>query len=92
MNASGSGSYNSVPLLVIMSQENRADGKRYLDAAIKAAQFVWDNYGDRGYFQGGTLDQPNVIDKEAGMLALEAFLALYETTKDQIWLERESRR
>jgi hypothetical protein len=88
MNASGSGSYNPVPLLIIMSQENGTNGKKYLDAAIKACQFVWDNYGDKGYFQGGTLDQPNVIDKEAGMLSLEAFLALYETTKDAVWLTR----
>ena len=88
MNASGSGSYNPVPLLLMMSQEHGDRGKPYLDAATKAAQFVWDSYGDRGYFQGGTLDQPNVIDKEAGMLSLEAFLALYETTKDAVWLDR----
>ena len=27
-------------------------------------------------------------DKESGMLSLEAFLALYENTKDAKWLER----
>jgi hypothetical protein len=34
------------------------------------------------------MDHPNVVDKEAGMLSLEAFLALFEATKDQKWLDR----
>ncbi len=33
----------------------------------------WYRYG----FAGGACDNPNVLDKEAGVLALEAFLALH---------------
>jgi len=76
---SGSSSYNPVPLLVKLG---------YLEEATRAAQFVWENYGSKGYFVGGTMDNPDVIDKEAGMLSLEAFLALFEATHDRVWLAR----
>ena len=83
---SGTSSYNPVPLLVSLS---RVTGeKKYLNAAIRAGDYVWQNYGSRGVFVGGTTDNPNVVDKEAGMLSLEAFLALYEATKEPRWLER----
>jgi len=83
---SGTSSYNPVPMLVKLSQETGQ--KRYLDAAIRAADYVWDNYGSRGVFVGGTTDNPNITDKEAGMLSLEAFLDLYDATKEPKWLER----
>jgi hypothetical protein len=83
---SGTSSYDPVPLLVTLSQVT--GDKRYLDAAIRAGEYVWDNYGSHGVFVGGTTDNPNVVDKEAGMLSMEAFLALYEATKKPEWLER----
>lgn len=39
-------------------------------------------------FVGGTIDNPNVIDKEAGTLSIEAYLALYTYTKDKKWITR----
>lgn len=36
----------------------------------------WYSYG----FAGGACDNPNVLDKEAGVLALQAFLALHAAT------------
>ena len=85
---SGSSSYSPVPLLVMLSQDTAPNGNRYMDSATKAAEYVWANYGAKGVFVGGTMDNPNVIDKEAGMLSLEAFLALFEATKDRTWLSR----
>ena len=84
--ASGTASYNPVPLLVKLSEETGQ--KRYLESAIRAADYVWANYGSKGVFIGGATDNPNIVDKEAGMLALEAYLALYENTKEPKWLER----
>jgi hypothetical protein len=84
--ASGTSSYNPVPLLVRLSEETGQ--RRYLDSAIRAADYVWANFGSRGVFVGGATDNPNIVDKEAGMLALEAYLALYDATKETKWLER----
>jgi hypothetical protein len=83
---SGSSSYNPVPLLVLLSRETGQS--KYLEAATRTAEYVWMNYGKRCVFVGGTLDNPDVVDKEAGMLSLEAFLALYEQTHDSKWLDR----
>ena len=83
---SGTSSCIPVPLLVKLSEET--GDKKYLECAIRAADYTWDTYGSRGIFIGGATDNPNVTDKEAGMLALEGYLILYENTKDTRWLER----
>ena len=72
---SGTASYNPVPLLIRLSQET--GDQRYLDSAIRAADYVWATYGSHGVFVGGATDNPNIVDKEAGMLSMEAFLDLY---------------
>jgi len=82
----GSTSYCPVPLLVMMSEET--GDPKYQQATIRAAEYVWENYGRRGLFVGGASDNPNITDKEAGMLSIEAFLSLYESTKEPVWLER----
>ena len=82
----GTASYNPVPLLVLMSEET--SDPKYKESAIRAAEYIWENYGRRGLFIGGAIDNPNITDKEAGMLSMEAFLSLYDSTKEPKWLER----
>jgi hypothetical protein len=82
----GTTSYCPVPLLVMMSEET--GDPKYKQAAVKAAEYVWENWGKRGLFIGGASDNPNITDKEAGMLSMEAFLSLFESTGDKKWLER----
>lgn len=82
----GTTSYCPVPLLVLMSEET--GDPSYRQAAIRAAEFVWTSWGVRGLFIGGASDNPNITDKEAGMLSLEAFLSLYDATRDSKWLDR----
>jgi len=82
----GTTSYCPVPLFVLMTEETK--DSKYLKAAIRAADYIWINYGTRGLYVGGASDNPNITDKEAGMLSLEAFLSLYEYTKESKWLER----
>jgi hypothetical protein len=85
-NAAGQGSYNAVPMLVLLG---RITGERkYLEAALRAGEYCWSSGQDRGLFVGGTIDNPNVIDKEAGTLSLEAYLALFEATGNRVWLTR----
>ena len=82
----GTTSYCPVPLLVVMTEET--GDPRYKQAAVRAAEYVWINWGTRGFYVGGTSDNSNITDKEAGMLSLEAFLCLYESTGESKWLER----
>ena len=82
----GTTSYAPVPLLVLMTRET--GDPKYQQAAIRAADYIWTNYGSRGFYVGGASDNPNITDKEAGMLSMEAFLSLYDATQDPKWLER----
>ena len=82
----GTTSYCPVPLLVMMTEET--GDPKYQQAAIRAAEYVWANFGTRGLFVGGASDNPNITDKEAGMLSMEAYLSLYDSTKEPKWLER----
>jgi hypothetical protein len=84
--STGTTSYCPVPLLVIMSEET--GDPKYQQSALRAAEYIWTNFGSRGLFVGGASDNPNITDKEAGMLSMEAFLSLYDSTKDAKWLER----
>ena len=84
--ATGTTSYAPVPLLVLLSEET--GDPKYRQSAVRAAEYVWSNWGTRGLFIGGASDNPNITDKEAGMLSMEAYLSLYDATKDSQWLER----
>lgn len=81
----GSTTYAAIPLLVKMSEETGEN--KYLEAAIRAGDYVWNSSGSKCFYLGAT-GSSTVADKESGMLSLEAFLALYENTKDSKWLER----
>ena len=85
--SSATSGYNAVPFLLLLT--DLTHDERYQQAAIRAGQFAWQQSGQqRGQFTGGTIDNPDVLDKEAGTLSLEAYLALYERTKDPVWLDR----
>jgi hypothetical protein len=84
--STGTTSYCPVPLLVMMTEET--GDLKYKQVAIRAAEYIWENFGERGLYVGGASDNPNITDKEAGMLSMEAFLSLYESTKESRWLER----
>ena len=58
----------------------------YKNAALKAGDFVYNNLYLTGFYQGGTCDNPNAIDKEAGVFAMYAYDTLYTLTNDSKWL------
>ena len=82
----GTTSYCPVPLLIMMTEET--GDPIYKQAAVRAGEYVWANWGTHGLFIGGASDNPNITDKEAGMLSMEAFLSLYDSTRAPKWLER----
>lgn len=78
-------SYNPIPFLLLLS--DLTGDEKYAHAAVKAGEFCWSTQ-NQGLFAGGTLDNPDVVDKEAGTLSLEAYLALFEYTRDEKWMDR----
>ena len=82
-------SYNAVPFLSLMTA--LTGEAQYLHAAERAGEFSWLGGERDGLFVGGTIDNPDVIDKEAGTLSVEAYLTLYEQTRDRKWLDRAQR-
>lgn len=82
---STTGTFNAVPLYARMY---RLTGhKAYLTAAERSGEFCWKTGHARGRFVGGTIDNPDVIDKEAATISLEGYLELYGVTSDKRWLE-----
>ena len=77
-------SYAPPQFLVRMAEET--GDRKYLDSAIRAAEYIWANYASRDLFLGAT--GGDVSDKESGMLTMESFLSLYDNTKDPKWLSR----
>lgn len=63
----------------------------YRDAALKAGEFCLQNVDARAAYVGGTPDNPNVTDKEGGVMALDAFLALTDLDGDKRWLGAATR-
>ncbi len=87
-NPSGSATYMGPPLLTAFYKQT--GDKKYLDAAIRAGEYLWRHNGQYGHYEGGAIDgseQELTTDKESGMLSLEAFLSLYQATKDPKWLK-----
>jgi hypothetical protein len=86
LDASKNASHLPVPFLVRLAA---ATGKAiYLEAAVRAGEFCWRNGGCDGSLAGATLDNPDVVDKEAAIFALEAFLELFAATGKKAWLQR----
>lgn len=82
---SGSKSYSVVSMYAKLGQITGE--KKYADAALAAAEYIWENYGLKDVYLGAT-GGVDVADKESGMLSMDAFLTLYEINGDKKWLER----
>ena len=78
-------SYQPIRYLVDLSKIT--GNREYLQAALRAGNWCWTNTHQAFCYVGGTADNPNVTDKEAGFMALEAFLALHDATGETRWLE-----
>ena len=61
--------------------------EKYLDAALRAAEWAYENNHKNYAYVACVIDNPQVVDSESGMQALQSFLALYDITKEQKWLD-----
>ena len=79
----------STPTVIRFLVQMYLTGKKqaWLDAAIRAGEWTYDNEYMGFEYRGGTCDQSDVMDKESGIYCLFAFLALYDITEEARWLE-----
>jgi hypothetical protein len=81
-----------VPFLLALAAELGAeDDAPLLDAALAAGEYVLREHVNRDDYRGGTLDNPNVVDKEAALLAMKALLCLYDSTGEARWRDAAER-
>ena len=76
---------NTIRLLCNLYWETGEEA--YRKAALQAGEYCYQASYEPISYIGGTADNDNTIDKEAGMLALYAFLALYDLTGDMRWVQ-----
>lgn len=82
------GKFNTTnPIRFLIRLYEITEDQRYLAAAIRAGEFCYEHIHEKFQYVGGTSDNNNTVDKEAGTVAMNAFLALYETTGTPKWLE-----
>ncbi len=60
--------------------------EKYKKAAVAAGDWTYENLYLNMEYRGGTCDNSDIQDKEAGIYALFAFLALYDVIKDERFL------
>jgi len=76
------------PIRFLVRLYTATSDKRYLQAAIRAGEFSLKNIVQPWFYAGGTVDRPEpVLDKEAGVEAIHAFLSLYGVTHERKWLD-----
>ncbi len=85
LNLSKTNTVHAIPLLIELF--HATGDARYRTAALKAGDFVYQDVHQAYRYVGGTPDNPDVRDKEAGILSLDAFLALHDFTGEVRWLE-----
>lgn len=86
-------SASSIPILymIAIGHASGDQGQPFLDAARKAGDYVLNTYVPQDHYMGGTLDNPNVIDKEAAQYTQAALYGLYQLTGERRYLEGSTR-
>lgn len=59
----------------------------YREAAIRAGEWSLANITQHMEYRGGTCDNSDIYDKESGIYAMFGYLALYDLTGEDRWLE-----
>ena len=59
----------------------------YLNTAVRAGEWAWHHQYRCFEYRGGPCDTSDIMDKESGIYAMFAFMALYDATGEGKWLE-----
>lgn len=81
-------SASAIPILYLIAMGRAAGshGQPFFDAARMAGDYVLGTYVPKDHYLGGTLDNPNVMDKEAAQYTMAALYGLYKLTGDERYL------
>jgi len=74
-----------IPYLLAVAAHGDPDGK-FREATLRGGRYVLMHQVARAEFRGGTLDNPNLVDKEAAFLVMRALFALSRHDEDAAWL------
>lgn len=83
---SESKSSTAMPIRYLGKMYELTGDDSYKTAALQAGEYVYQNFYEDGYYYGGTCDNPNQKDKEAGVYAMYAYDTLYTLTGEEKWL------
>ncbi|MCX7011579.1 MAG: hypothetical protein NTW86_03265 [Candidatus Sumerlaeota bacterium] len=61
--------------------------ERYRQAALRAGDYMWKEIHAPFIYAGSVVDNLTGVDRESGMIAMGAFLALHDLTGEQRWLD-----
>jgi hypothetical protein len=75
-----------IPYLLALAKELGSQSERYRAAATRAGEYVLRQQVALDEYRGGTLDNPNVVDKEAALFAMSSLLRLHEHSGQQTYL------
>ena len=84
----GDSKYNTPEAVRFLLRVYELTGKNeYKTAALKAADYSYENfYKGKMKYVGGTIDQYNVVDREAAIFALYCFESAYSVTGEEKYL------
>lgn len=74
-----------IPYLLAVAAHGDPD-RKFHEAALRGGRYVLMHQVAKAEFRGGTLDNPNLVDKEAAFLAMRALFALSRNDGDAAWL------
>ena len=81
------GQFNTTnPLRLLVKLSVVTGDPKYQAAAVRGGQWCLAHIDAPALYVGGTSDNDNTIDKEAGVMALYGFQALYDATGERRWL------
>ncbi|NLI60598.1 MAG: hypothetical protein GX375_04105 [Clostridiales bacterium] len=79
---------NTISVVRFLIQFHLVTGdEKYKEAALRAGEWAYDNTYKNMEYRGSTCDNADIIDNESGIYAMFGFLALYDLTEDEKWLE-----
>ncbi len=84
---SSSKANSTMPVRFLGKMYELTGNEDYKAAAVRGGEYVYQELYPKGYYNGGTCDNPNAKDKEAGVYAMYCYDTMYMLTGDSKWID-----